>query len=145
MREILFVCTGNTCRSPMAAALLRDELARRGLDDVTVRSAGLAALCGAAASEYAIEALAEEGIDLSGHAGARVDAEALSRAETVYTMSEAHRRILAGEYPQFAAKLRVLGDGIDDPFGGGIEDYRATRDTLRRHTDAIAQELCDGK
>jgi len=145
MREILFVCTGNTCRSPMAAALLRDELAKLGISDVTVKSAGIAAASGAPASENAVKAMAEEGIDICDHAASPVDGAALDRADAVYAMTEAHRAALAAKYPQYAHKLKVLGGGVDDPFGGGPDIYRRTRDALRQHARQLARDIADEK
>lgn len=145
MKEILFVCTGNTCRSPMAAALLRDELSKLGVTNVIVKSAGIAAISGVPASENAVKAMAEEGIDIGDHAASLVDGDALDRADAVYAMTEAHRAALVARYPQYAYKFKVLGGGVDDPFGGGMDIYRRTRDALRRYAKELAKDIADEK
>ena len=116
---IVCVCTGNTCRSPMAAALLRRALDKRGREDILVESAGLAAGATAPASEYALAAAAEIGLDLSGH---------LSRPFTPALAAGAARIVPSG--------------GIPDPFGGTLADYRRTRDTLAAAMDALAAAFC---
>ena len=107
---ILFVCTGNTCRSPMAAALAR----LRGMD---ADSAGLSAAPGAPASPGAVRAMAAYGVDLSGHRAKQVNADLIRRADRIYVMSPAHAAHLLSHFPQAAGKTHVLSPVIPDPFG----------------------------
>jgi protein-tyrosine phosphatase len=122
-----FICTGNTCRSPLAAALARKLLAERlgvgpdelGAKRVRVVSAGISAAGGAPATPEAIKAAAELGADLSLHASQSATVGLLRRADVIYTMTESHRQEILDRYPEAAAKTSCLDpDGdIEDPIG----------------------------
>src|SRR5947207_1846609 len=90
--RVLFVCTGNICRSPLAEALFRKLLAERGVAGVTVASAGLFAAEGASASEDVVKAAAERGVDLTAHRARRLDPRSLGSGDLVVVMEETQRR-----------------------------------------------------
>ncbi len=113
---ILFVCTGNTCRSPMACALARAA----GVD---AQSAGLHAFPGAPASPKAIRAAKLYGADLTGHKARMLDESMLRDAEEVWVMTEAHEAMLNMMFPQYSRKISVLWPPIPDPYGGDDRDY----------------------
>ena len=113
---ILFVCTGNTCRSPLAAALARS----RGVD---AQSAGLMAWPGSPATPEAVRAAYRHGADLTGHQAQPVTEALLRKAETVWVMTPSHEEALALRFPEYAAKVRVLEPSIPDPFGGDDAAY----------------------
>ncbi|MCI5836558.1 MAG: low molecular weight protein arginine phosphatase [Veillonellaceae bacterium] len=129
--KILFICTGNTCRSPMAEALLRQMAAEREAD-VVVLSAGLAAFPGDPATVQAQQAVAELGADLREHRSRRVALPHLAAADVVVTMTEAHRAALREWAPEYAEKVYTLaewsgrGEDIADPFGKDEAAYRKT-------------------
>jgi protein-tyrosine phosphatase len=130
--RILFVCTGNICRSPTAEALARIELAELG-DRVSFASAGLAALDGAPASTFAAAAAAETGVDLRRHAAAGLTPEAASRADRIYVMTRRQQRDLLDLDPDLASRVELLdpdGVDVDDPYGYTMEDYRRSRDHI---------------
>lgn len=138
---LLFICTGNTCRSPMAAAIARQRLDKRGHRAIMVESAGLAA-SGEPAADNAAAVLQEWGLDLHGHHSTPVSDEQLRRADVIAVMTPAHAaRLTALGVP--AGKVHILGApaGIPDPYGGDIACYRRVRDALAAAIDRLADEL----
>jgi protein-tyrosine-phosphatase/tRNA A37 threonylcarbamoyladenosine synthetase subunit TsaC/SUA5/YrdC len=148
----LFVCTGNTCRSPMAEGLFRklladrlkcpeDELVDRGY---MVASAGVAAGLGSPPSPEAVELLRDRGVDLRGHESQPVTPQLLSRADQIFTMTRSHREMLLREFPEAAPRVKLLArDGTDviDPIGAGMEEYRRCADQIEEYLQGILAEL----
>jgi protein-tyrosine phosphatase len=132
---ILFVCTGNTCRSPMAEGLCRKLLAERTgcpgdeLEDhgAIVMSAGIAAGSAGDAAREAVEALAERGIDLSSHQTQPLSEPLVRHADLIYAMTQSHRQAIVAQWPDAAERVEVLsaaGCDIPDPIGGPLERYQ---------------------
>ncbi|MEW6725952.1 MAG: low molecular weight protein arginine phosphatase [Bacillota bacterium] len=135
-KKILFVCTGNTCRSSMAEGIARHLL---GDDrEIRVLSAGVHALPNVPATPEAVEALAEEGIDISGHRAALLTRELVEEADLVLTMTAGHRRLVREAAPDQAGKVFTLaeyagaGGDVSDPLGQPLHVYRRYAAELRR-------------
>ena len=115
---ILFICTGNTCRSPMAQAIA-------ALHGVEADSAGLSAFPGAPATLQAQAAIQRLGGDLSRHRAKLVSDPLLQKADLIFPMTESHAFALRQHFPAHARKIRLLSPQIPDPFGGSMQDYEA--------------------
>jgi protein arginine phosphatase len=151
-RRIMFVCTGNTCRSPMAEGLFKHRLADRLGCEVSeladrgfvVTSAGIAATTGNAATPESAEAVRDYGVDLSGHRSRLASSDLIARADDIVVMTRGHLVSLVGKYPVLNGSLRMLcgpdGD-LDDPIGGGPDVYRSCAATIRLHVDRLITEM----
>ena len=148
----MFVCTGNTCRSPLAEALFRklaEDAAPGGADalaaaGVRILSAGLAAGRGGPASPESVALAEDAGADLSRHRSRPLTPELLDEADRVFTMTAAHRAAILRHRPDAADRVTLLdpdGADIPDPLGGGFDEYEACRDAIGRGLDALLPDL----
>jgi protein-tyrosine-phosphatase len=146
--RILFVCTGNTCRSPMAEAIARLLLEQTGRTDIEVESAGTQAWEGSPASDEALLVGVERNLDLSGHRARRLAPELVRSADLVLVMSSAH--LMQVREIDSTANVHLLagygsdediGRSIPDPFGGKLSDYRATADELEQELKRILERI----
>lgn len=137
--SVLFVCTGNTCRSPMAEALFAHMLKEKEIDSVSCQSAGISAFDGEAASENSIEAMSEIGIDISSHRSKTVTRDLLSETALIVCLSKGHYDILRNFVDE--KKLRILGSGISDPYGMRLTEYIRTRDEIEKALSELLEEL----
>lgn len=142
--EILFVCTGNTCRSPMAEAIF-NKLAS---PDMRASSAGVGAFPGGRASAYSIRVLEDLGLDISNHQARQVTDEILQEADLIITMSKSHKRLIDYNFPDHSKKVYnfyQLVDGslddVADPFGASILQYERTRDEIYGLVKGLIEKL----
>ena len=144
--KILFVCTGNTCRSPMAAAILKNMA--KPEDNLNIISGGLAAPVGEKASGNAVAVMDEMGIDIRNHTAKNINADVISQADLILTMSKAHKAAI-----ESAAKGKVYtlsefaGEegGVPDPYGGSIEEYRQCRDMIESLVKKVYRRIKNGR
>ena len=151
--SILFVCTGNTCRSPMAECIARELFPH-----IAITSAGLAGFSGMPASEGAIAAMAARGFNLLSHRSRGITPYLLEEAALVIPMTSSHKRAILAHFPEFAHKVFTLGElavpegegenaivaEINDPYGLPTEAYVQTANAIEKMLFALAAKLPAG-
>ncbi len=153
IRSILFVCTGNTCRSPMAAGYLNhlawSAESQTPIAQLSARSAGIFAQEGTPISDNALAVMKKYGFEPLNRKSVQINSDMIARADLVLVMTQQHRVTLAGEYPDSAEKIMTLKkfttdeDGeIADPFGGSMDSYEDTflemKDCLDRLNNVLS-------
>lgn len=151
MKRILFVCTGNTCRSPMAQVLFQEILAQKKQPrkiQFEVASAGIYTQEGMSPSLEAIEAMHGEGLDLSSHKSRKISGDILKQADLILTMTAAHCSYLCNNYPEQNENIFHLSEyagignkEISDPYGLGRQAYLETVEQLKEILDKAAERL----
>ncbi|MCB9777477.1 MAG: hypothetical protein H6742_02810 [Alphaproteobacteria bacterium] len=143
--RLLFVCTANICRSPMAEGWAAWYGAQRGWP-VEVRSGGIMGLMGHPADPLAIKVMAEVGIDISGHRSGGVDEEMIAWADHVLVMEMRHASSLRRRIPASDSKVLMLGNfgglvEVPDPVGGWRWRFRTSRDQLKKCVQGFMDQL----
>lgn len=142
MFQVLIVCTGNTCRSPMGEAILRSILPADLSEQVTVSSAGSSASEGMPAATYAIQTASSRGLDLTKHRSRPLTAALLREADLTLAMEPAHVAAARSLAPDTADRIHLVTEhgaeggangGVRDPISGGPDDYADTFNRIRSH------------
>jgi protein arginine phosphatase len=148
-KKILFICTGNTCRSPMAEGLLKKLASGK---DIEVTSAGTSAYPGMPPTQEAVRIMLEEGIDITSHMSRALDGFLLEESDYVYVMTRGHLRHITDWFKSMKSKVQLLREydykkddefypDIPDPLGGSEDDYRKVINMLKRAITELEKKL----
>lgn len=141
--KILFVCTGNTCRSPMAEGIFKKILEDKKINDVECSSAGLFAVMGDEVAANAVKACERFGADISMHRARRINEYILDETDKFVCMTPEHAASLSLYVPK--NKIIVLNGGIFDPFGGNAETYMICANSIKEALNAQFDEIVFGE
>ena len=149
MKKILFVCTGNMCRSPMAVGLVKKALPQGG--DVEISSAGLIVSDGLPASPNAIKVMAEEDIDISGHQSRHLTREIVTGTNVIFVMTQWHKLELINLLEKPGKEIYLIKElmknklrgslDIEDPIGKSIVFYRKCRDEIKKAVPTMLEKI----
>lgn len=137
--KILFVCTGNTCRSPMAEGLFRKMLEDKNINNIECSSAGLFAMTGDEPSLNAVKACERFSVDISAHRARRITAYILDETDKFVCMTKEHAASLSMYVP--GEKITVLGNGVPDPYGGNLEEYIICANSIKNALETQFEEI----
>jgi len=153
-RNILFVCTGNTCRSPLAEGFLKKLLERNSPSGMEIGSAGLTALPGSPASFHSLRVALENSVYLEEHQARLVTPELIDKADLIVVMEPGHRQALLDRYPKTSGKILLLRQfarygsqkrGIYDPYGLNLEAYRFCFQDIKECVESLHEWLLEAR
>ena len=141
MKKVIFICTGNTCRSPMAQGLFAAYLAQRNVEDIAVDSAGIFAVDGESASGQAVRAVKAFGVDLAGHEAKKLSEHDVCADDILVAMTRDHADMARLVCPQCRHVLTLSTEDISDPYGGSQEVYDACAEEIWAKLPALYERV----
>lgn len=149
--NILIICTGNTCRSPMAEGIFKAFIKDNHLN-IQTSSAGTFAFDGDKVSDHSVTALKKKGMDISNHKSTLVHEDLVIKADIILTMANSHKQNLIKKFPGIKNKVFLLNEyafgeikDIIDPFGGGLRDYERARDEIYLAVEEIVKRIVNSE
>ena len=154
--NVLFVCTGNTCRSSMAEGILKFLLKENNIENINVSSAGLSAFEGQRANEKAIDVLKNKGIDIKNHRSRQLTEEIIKTSDLILTMTDSHKKLITNTLPEYLHKIYTLKEyalkvnnesrdnanlDIDDPYGMDMKTYEETSNEITEQLVKIIKAI----
>jgi tRNA threonylcarbamoyl adenosine modification protein (Sua5/YciO/YrdC/YwlC family) len=141
---LLFICTGNSCRSVMAKGLMEKFVNEAGLaEKVHIDSAGTSTFAGIGAAPNTVSVMREEGVDISNHIGKNINKDIVKRSDLIFVMENGHRNFILSIMPEIKDKIRLLKEGQDipDPIGKSLEEYRNVLKVIKEEVQNIFLEI----
>lgn len=154
--NILFVCTGNTCRSPMAEGIFKSMLEERNIESMNISSAGISAFETESANQKAINTLIKDGINIKEHKARQISSEIIKDSDLILTMTSSHKNIILSSIPELSNKIytlkeyaylinneNVIGRNLDiaDPFGGDYNIYERCALEIKTYLEKIINNI----
>lgn len=153
IKSVLFVCTGNSCRSVMAEGLMKKYLKSLGKNYIAVRSAGVRALDGYPPTDETIEVMDGEGVDVSGFRSSAITQEAVKSSDLILAMGTMHKKEVIRRVPEASSKTFLLKEygrtdkemteetDVPDPIGQPLAEYKTCMETIKREIERVAKLL----